>query len=125
MKSFIFFSPEGVCLSPDDNVMENLQVMGTVTNALDKEAALAVLLEDNSWIEQFGYNTEEFICMELKPNSKIKKQPEKLPVNESLGVIYNNEAHESILNKSTKTDLIDFVMEVFNKGILNNYLGFR
>lgn len=124
MKSFIFLSPEGVCLSPDDNVMENLQVMGTVSNVPDKDAALAVLLEDNPWIKQFGYDAEEFICKELK-NTTPKKRSKKFSVSNCLDSIYNSNEKETVLNKSSKADLIDFVLEVFNKGVLNGYLNLR
>ena len=123
MKTFIFISPEGVCFSPDDNVMENLQVMGTVENVPNKKTALKVLLEENRWIEQSGYDTEEFICLELHNASK-KLNAKNISVNDCLEAIYNNTAHEAILNKATKADLIDFVLEVFNKGVLKNYLGF-
>ncbi|PKP47545.1 MAG: hypothetical protein CVT95_05510 [Bacteroidetes bacterium HGW-Bacteroidetes-12] len=121
MKSFIFLSPEGVCFSPDDNVMENFQVIGTVEDVPDKKIALTTLLDDNSWIEQFGYDTDEFICLELKTSTYISKNSS---VSDCLEKIYNQTSNERVLNKATKADLIDFVLEVFNKGILKNYLGF-
>lgn len=49
----------------------------------------------------------------------------KLPVNELLRLIYENQIHETSIVHMSKEKLSDFVLEVFNKGIISNYLGLK
>lgn len=44
-------------------------------------------------------------------------------VSECLELIYNNQVGESSIKEMSKDKLEDFVLEVFNKGILNDYLS--
>lgn len=44
-------------------------------------------------------------------------------VGEVLTAIYNNELQESALSRKSKESLVDFILEVFNKGILSDYLS--
>ncbi|WP_291122551.1 hypothetical protein [Flavobacterium sp. UBA6046] len=41
---------------------------------------------------------------------------------EVLKGIYNNEIPENALKILSKENLSDFILEIFNKGVLNNYL---
>jgi hypothetical protein len=54
-----------------------------------------------------------------------KSEAEKATVAELLTAIYNNEIHESALNHASKDKLKEFVLEVFNKGVLTDYLNLR
>jgi hypothetical protein len=65
MKKYIFITPEGTTISPNGNDVENFQVIGTVYNAKNKDAALKTLLIQNDWIFDEGYNVAEFIVHEF------------------------------------------------------------
>lgn len=54
-----------------------------------------------------------------------KKEAEKNSVDETLRLIYNREIHEGSLAHMSKEKLQQFVLELFNKGILNNYLNLK
>jgi len=64
MKSYIFYTPEGSCLSPLDREVENLQVLGFESGET-AQAALARLLDANPWIEHLGFNVGEIQSREL------------------------------------------------------------
>ncbi|MGF7082966.1 hypothetical protein [Mucilaginibacter sp. UYCu711] len=44
---------------------------------------------------------------------------------EVLKAIYNNEIPEKAINSLSKEKLADFILELFNKGVINNYLQLR
>ena len=50
---------------------------------------------------------------------------EKPSVQDVLTNIYENDVSEDILRKLPKDALADFILEIFNKGILNGYLTLR
>ncbi len=65
MKKYIFISPEGETLSPNGSVVENMQVIGIVEDAIDENDALKKLLIENDWIIDTEFNIAEFICYEI------------------------------------------------------------
>ncbi len=66
MSKFIFITIEGETIAPNPNVeINNLQVIGIVENAIDKDDALKILLKDNTWIENSGFNVADFIAYEI------------------------------------------------------------
>lgn len=54
-----------------------------------------------------------------------KKEIQNKTVGECLTLIHNNEVHESAINHVSRQKLSEFVMELFDKGILNNYLNLK
>lgn len=52
-----------------------------------------------------------------------KKEMKKKSVSECLTLIYNNQVNENAIREKSKEELADFVLEVFNKGIIRNYLN--
>lgn len=67
MSKFIFISSEGETVAPNpDCEINNMQVIGIVENAIDKDDALKILLKVNSWIWESGFNVADFIVHEIK-----------------------------------------------------------
>lgn len=67
MRKFIFLSNEGQTIAPNEEIeVDNLQVLGIVESAIDKDAALQALLDENPWIRLSGYDVESLIVHELK-----------------------------------------------------------
>lgn len=52
-----------------------------------------------------------------------KKEVSKLSVPEVLKLVYEREIHEASITHVSKENLEHFILEIFNKGILNNYLS--
>lgn len=66
MKKYIIITPEGHTIAPNtDYEVENLQVLGIVENAKDKDEAIVKLLRENDWIIDAEFNVSEFIVYEL------------------------------------------------------------
>lgn len=51
-----------------------------------------------------------------------KKGVSKMSVAVVLEQIYEHQLHEAALQYQSKEDLQEFILEIFNKGILNDYL---
>lgn len=64
MKSFIFYTSEGITLSPNNSLCENFQILG-FADAHSKDIALEILLKNNSWIYELGFSQNEIICKEI------------------------------------------------------------
>ena len=64
MKSFIFYTSEGITLSPNNSLCENFQILG-FEKGLSKQIALRTLLKYNSWIEEYGFSKDEIIGEEI------------------------------------------------------------
>ena len=64
MKSFIFYTGEGVTLSPNNSICENFQILG-FEKAMSKEIALESLLQNNSWIDEYGFSKDEILYKEI------------------------------------------------------------
>lgn len=51
-----------------------------------------------------------------------KNEVSKMGVADVLKLIYEHQLHEAALQHKSKEDLQEFILEIFNKGILNHYL---
>lgn len=60
MNEYIFYTDEGYCEAPNENVVENFQVIG-FEKGKTKEDALKTLLENNPWIKDYSYKVENII----------------------------------------------------------------
>jgi hypothetical protein len=66
MKKFIILTPEGETKAPNQNqIVENLQVLGIVENVNNSDEALKRLLIENDWIFDAEFNVAEFIVYEI------------------------------------------------------------
>ena len=62
--SFVFYTSEGRCESPNGSEVENFQILGFVSGE-NREVALAKLLAENPWIIGSGYEIAEILSKEL------------------------------------------------------------
>lgn len=53
----------------------------------------------------------------------LKKEVAKLTVGDVLNLIYNHQLIESSIKDLPKEKLEDYILEIFNKGILQDYLS--
>lgn len=58
MEEYLFYTAEGVALSPNGQEVENMQVLGRASGNSEAEA-LARLVEENPWIREAGFNPKE------------------------------------------------------------------
>ena len=71
MKNYIVITPKGYTEPPKlDCKVENLQVLGIVENVKDKNEAINKLLNENTWVLEFGFNPALFIAYEIIPTTK-------------------------------------------------------
>lgn len=52
-----------------------------------------------------------------------KREMKKRSVADCLILIYNNQVNANAIKDLKKSDLENFILEIFNKGHLNNYLN--
>ena len=65
MNEYIFYTPEGHTIAPNENVVvENCQVLGTAKGK-DKDEAQENLLKENPWITEAGFNSSEFFYRQI------------------------------------------------------------
>ena len=64
MNKYIFYTFEGFTQSPNEDDVENLQILG-FESAYTKAEALNNLIKNNDWIIQSGFSLEEIICKQL------------------------------------------------------------
>ncbi len=70
MKKFIFVTEEGFTVSPNNSTIDNLQVLGIVSDE-NKEKAWDIFLKDNSFFfDSEGFSIDNVICYEIKEVSK-------------------------------------------------------
>ncbi len=65
MNNYIFYTPEGYTIAPNENVgVENCQMLGTAKGK-DEHEAKSNLLKENPWIIKAGFNPSEFMIRQL------------------------------------------------------------
>lgn len=57
ISKFLFYTCEGYSISPNNDVLESLQILGTEVGDTQAEA-LANLLNNNKWIIKSGFNLD-------------------------------------------------------------------
>jgi hypothetical protein len=67
---------------------------------------------------KYSINTQRNQNYDAISKSEMKKKS----VAECLHLIYENQVNEAALNDMSKEKLKDFILEIFNKGRLNDYL---
>ena len=58
MAQFIFYTFEGSAIAPNNEDVENLQILG-IENGVNSNDALERLLIDNEWIEEYGFSKDK------------------------------------------------------------------
>jgi len=65
MNNYIFYTPEGYTIAPNENVgVENCQMLGTAKGKDEREAK-SNLLKENPWIIKAGFDPTEFMIRQL------------------------------------------------------------
>ncbi len=65
MNEYIFYTTEGETIAPDEDVeVDNCQVLGRI-KARNAEQAMQLLLQENPWIEEAGFDTAGIIVEQL------------------------------------------------------------
>lgn len=54
-----------------------------------------------------------------------KTEIKKISVSDCLKLVYENQLNENAIREKSKDELAEFILEVFNKGIIRNYLDIR
>lgn len=61
MAKFIFYTDEGYAIAPNEEDVENLQVLG-IEDGITKEEATKNLFQNNDWILEMGFSKDEIQC---------------------------------------------------------------
>lgn len=64
MKSYIFYTDEGITESPNRNIVENFQILG-FENGINLTEALQHLLDSNEWIFETGFSEKKILYKEI------------------------------------------------------------
>jgi hypothetical protein len=101
MARYIFYTDQGYTISPNDNELENLQILG-IDDGVDEKDATKNLLLNNSWIIETGFSLDKIKC-KLIFNTNFNKdiqtlidylwEKEKKNFEENLSNDFENENH--------------------------------
>lgn len=58
MSKYIFYTDEGYTISPNDDILESLQILG-FENGKTLQDGISNLLENNHWIEESKFDVEK------------------------------------------------------------------
>lgn len=61
MNNYIFYTDEGQTFTPNDECINNLQILGFEKGDTQEEA-LENLYKNNTWIEEYGFSRESIVC---------------------------------------------------------------
>ena len=64
MKEFIFYTFEGRTISPNGELLENIQVLGFEL-ANNEVEAKKQLMQKNQWIREKGFCEKQIICRQI------------------------------------------------------------
>lgn len=68
MNEYIFYTPEGYTIAPNENVcVDSCQMLGTAKGKNEREAKNN-LLKENLWIVEAGFDPTEFMIRQLAAN---------------------------------------------------------
>lgn len=65
METYIFYTDEGITIAPNDEYIENLQVLGIESGKSQKEATMN-LLKNNTWIHDMNFSEERIRCYAIR-----------------------------------------------------------
>ncbi len=55
MKRFLFYTEEGYTVAPDNQPLDNLQILG-IESGTTPQSAIQKLLDNNPWIKSHGFH---------------------------------------------------------------------
>ena len=61
MNNYIFYTDECQTFAPNDECINNLQILGFEKGDTQEEA-LENLYKNNAWIEEYGFSRESIVC---------------------------------------------------------------
>ena len=64
MKTYIFYTGEGFTESPNEDIVENFQILG-FENGINLSEALHHLFDNNQWIFTTGFSEEKILHKEI------------------------------------------------------------
>lgn len=70
MKKYIFYTYEGHTIAPNNNPLDSMQILG-FEEATTHEKALNILLKNNPWIVENGFDTNKILYLDML-NSELE-----------------------------------------------------
>lgn len=64
MNTYIFYTDEGYTVSPDDVILDSLQILG-IEDGDTKDEALENLYKNNEWIKDSGFKESKIRCLSV------------------------------------------------------------
>lgn len=64
MKTFLFYTCEGITYSPTDVLCENYQILGFESGKSQKEA-FDIFLINNLWVSEYGFSVENIMTRQV------------------------------------------------------------
>ncbi len=64
MKKYVFYTYEGYTIAPNNSPLESMQILG-FEEATTHEEALNILLENNPWIVENGFDINEVLYLDI------------------------------------------------------------
>lgn len=64
MASYIFYTDEGYTSAPNNEEIENLQVLG-IEDGISQSEATDNLFKNNGWIKENGFSEERIRCYQI------------------------------------------------------------
>ena len=102
MKKFVFYTFEGYTESPTGKTVENIQILG-FENGQSEAVARNVLLKNNKWIIDSGFNQNKIVGQQLL-DDELKGDINKL-------LDYNWEAEEKHYEENEEKNHIFLVLK--------------
>lgn len=65
MKTFLFYTSEGITYSPTDLLCENYQILGFESGNSQKEAFDTFLI-NNLWVSEYGFSIENIMTRQVE-----------------------------------------------------------
>ncbi len=92
----------------------------TINEDVNTATELSYLLRHIAGLVDEGYTSGHMPSWLI-----INNNDDKDSVGELLTAIYNNHKQVNVLTDVPQEDLKEFILEIFNKGVLNDYLGLK
>lgn len=105
MARYIFYTDEGLTIAPNEDYVENLQILG-FEEGISEEDAFENLLKNNNWINEMKFSIDNIKCklvFETNFSSKVNKILDYLWKDEEKHYEENNEDEEFLENHIFKT----------------------
>jgi hypothetical protein len=68
MNTYLFYTDEGYTVAPNNNKLDNLQILG-IEDGKTKDEALVKLFSNNEWIKREGFSESRIFSLIIKRSS--------------------------------------------------------